>query len=227
MLPEKADWQQIGLEVRRRLQALVIPEACTPESLDVVAEGFLEASVDVVHNSVPRARPSPHAKRWWTTDLTLLRRSLSSARNYVTTLRRRGVDTIEAQRKFQASRKEYLQQIEKQKKRHWRDFLLDPSHIWKANRFARTASQGTCVPKLHLEERTAETDEEKANMLMDTFFPIPDQPELHGGAPHTEKRAGTGKVPQDLPRITEEEIRKPYTGPTRGKRLEQMISRRS
>lgn len=117
------------------------------------------------------------------------------------------MDAEEAQRKSQAIRKEYLQRIEKQKKRHWKDFLQDPSNIWKANRFARTASQGTYVSTLHLGGTTAETDEEKANMLMGTFFSVPPQPEVGRGTPRQKKRKGTGNVPRELPRITEQEIR--------------------
>ena len=207
MLPEKANWSQIGRQIKRRLRTLPLSEPSTLESLDFVAEGFLAVVIDVVHRRVPRARPSPHSKRWWSTNLTLLRRSLSSTRNYVTTLRRRGVDTTEARISFQTIRKEYFREMEKQKKKHWKEFLEDPNNIWKANAFARTASQGTTIPTLHRETLTAESDEEKADMLMATFFPVPPEPMPGRGAAERRRKVGTGKVPEELPRVTEEEIR--------------------
>lgn len=207
MRPEMADWCQRVTNIKQGLRNLALPEVPTPESPDVVTEGFFDAVVDVVHSSVPRARPSPHAKRWWMTDLTLLRSWLCSARNHVNTMRRRGVDPSEAQMTFQATQKEYSLQIDKHKRAPWKDYLQDPSNIWKANAFTRMASQGTAMPTLHQEETATETDEEKANMLMGTFFPIP--PERRAGRRSSENRqkVGRAKVPQELPRITEEEIR--------------------
>jgi hypothetical protein len=206
MLPEKADWRQIGTEIKARLETVHLPEVATPESLDAVVKSFQEVVIDVVHNNVPRARPSPHAKRWWTADLTLLRRSLSSARNHVTTLRRRGVDTSEAHTAFQAARRVYLQQIEKQKKEHWRQFLEDQSNIWKANKFTQVASQARNVPTLVQGNESAETDEDKANMLMASFFPTPPEPCPGGGATRYTSRARLGRVSQEMPRITAQEI---------------------
>ena len=207
LLPDKADWHHIGRETRHKLKAITLPGAITPAGLDAAAESFMEVVVEVVHNRVPRARPSPHAKRWWTADLTLLRSSLSSARNRVTTLRRRGADTSEAQVAFQTIRREYFRLIEKQKKLHWKDFLQDPSNIWKASRFTRMASQTAAIPTLVQGVMIAKTDEDKANMLMDTFYPIP--PESRPGQKSSQRagKVATSKVPKELPPITEEEIR--------------------
>lgn len=142
----------------------------------------MEVVVEVVHKNVPRARPSPHAKRWWTADLSLLRSSLSSTRNHVTTLRRRRADTSEARVAFQSIRREYFRLIEKQKKSHWKDFLQDPSNIWKANRFTRIASQTAAIPTFSQGTVTAETDEAKVDMLMATVYPIPPEPRSGGKA---------------------------------------------
>ena len=207
MLPEKANWREIGKEIKQRLKVLHLPEPATPDNLDNVAETFQRIVVDVVHGNVPRARPSPHAKRWWTAELTLLRKSLSSARNYVTTLRRRGVDARVAHAAYLAARKEYFRQIEKQKKLHWKEFLEDPQNIWKANRFTRVASQNATVPTLVHGGVAAETDEEKANMLMATFFPTPPEPSSGRGTAKKASRTGMRKVPQEVPKITDEEIR--------------------
>ncbi|GIZ36536.1 hypothetical protein CKM354_000000700 [Cercospora kikuchii] len=96
LMPERADWSQIGPEVARRLQLVLLPAAATEETLDDTAERFMHIVKDVIHQYVPRAKPSPHAKRWWSPDLSLLRETLSASRNYVKTLQRRGEDASEA-----------------------------------------------------------------------------------------------------------------------------------
>ncbi|KAI9690188.1 MAG: hypothetical protein M1822_009149 [Bathelium mastoideum] len=97
------------------------------------------------------------------------------------------------------SRKEYFREMEKQKKKHWREFLEDPSNIWKANAFTRIASQGAVIPTLYQEATTAESDEEKADMLMATFFSVPLELVPRSRAAEYRRKTGPGKVPKELP----------------------------
>ncbi|KAG9656470.1 hypothetical protein KCU64_g5853, partial [Aureobasidium melanogenum] len=69
------------------------------------------------------------------------------------------------------------QEIQKQKKAHWKDFLNDPNNIWKANAYTKLANAGTTIPTLATSEGVARKDEEKAKMLMETFFPVPPEPQ--------------------------------------------------
>lgn len=45
--------------------------------IDLISEHILEA----VHELAPTAKPSPYAKRWWSNDLTHLRRVYTYCRN--------------------------------------------------------------------------------------------------------------------------------------------------
>jgi hypothetical protein len=45
--------------------------------IDLIREHILEA----VHELAPTAKPSPYAKRWWSNDLTHLRRVYTYCRN--------------------------------------------------------------------------------------------------------------------------------------------------
>ena len=54
LLPDKADWHQIGRGIRHKLKTMVLPNEATPAGLDAAAESFLDVVVEVVHNSVPR-----------------------------------------------------------------------------------------------------------------------------------------------------------------------------
>jgi len=183
------------------------PKKANEAVLDGVADSFIEAVVAVVHSTVPRARPSPHAKRWWSPELTVLRRSLSSSRNFVVTLRRRGEEISEAMETVRSIRREYFHQTEKQQKQNWKDFLADRSKIWKANAYARTISNSGGVSTLTRDETIAETDEAKADMLMATSFPVPPEPKPNWSAGQSKAPARKAGVPRELPRITAEEIR--------------------
>ena len=129
LLSAKADWPRIGQEIKMKLEDMCLPADPSPACLDETAEAFVRIVVEVVHAKVPRARPSPYAKRCWTPDLSLLRISLSSARNHVTTLRRRGEDTSEAWRVFKTARREYFHQVEYRKREHWKEFPAEPSNL--------------------------------------------------------------------------------------------------
>lgn len=173
LLPEKADWTRTGVEVKQRLRSIRLPQAAAAAILDETAENFLNAIVDVVRARVPRVKPSPYAKRWWSPELALLRKSVSASKNFLTTLRRRGENTTEARRALYSIRREYFYRMEQQKREHWKSFLAGPNNICKAHAHARTANQPNAVPTLVDNGISAETDEDKADMLMTAFFPVP------------------------------------------------------
>ncbi|TKA22756.1 hypothetical protein B0A49_13850, partial [Cryomyces minteri] len=92
-----------------------------------------------------------------------------------------------------------------QKKTHWKEFLDDPTNVWKANQYTKLANSSLSIPTLHRGEIEADSDQDKANMLMEAFFPVP--PEPLGGEkldPRWSKSRGKG-IPDKLPPITEEE----------------------
>jgi hypothetical protein len=79
---------------------------------------FVNGINAVLEDCVPRARESLHAKRWWSKDLTLLRRDYTFKRNRITTLRRQGECTLRAREASYAARRVYLNEIEERKKQH-------------------------------------------------------------------------------------------------------------
>lgn len=125
----------------------------------------------------PRAKSSPFSKQWWTRELSVLRTDLTMYRNRITTLRRRGQDTTNARQEAQVARRIYHNEIDRRKKQHWKDFLNDPGNIWKAARHAKTVNTAVDVRDLTVGARKYCTDEEKADLLMSTFFPKQPEPE--------------------------------------------------
>jgi hypothetical protein len=167
-----------------------------------VAAVFVNGINVILEKHVPRAKESPFAKRWWTNELTLLRQDFTSKRNRVTTLRRRGECTTDARESSHAARRCYLDAIDRQKKQHWTDFLGNPDNLWKAASYAKPASAPMDVPELVANGRTYETDEDKAELLMSTFFPTPPTPE--GREP--DRAVGVNAQTIEWPPLTKEEV---------------------
>ncbi len=77
---------------------------------------LMSAVSEAVHALTPKARPSPYAKRWWTTDLTELRRIYTHWRNRARTERRAGPRIPELEDLTKGAAKQYHDAIRQQKK---------------------------------------------------------------------------------------------------------------
>lgn len=204
LLLAKADWERINRDIQELLPP--VPREClTNTDFDNQVEKFTVTVSTAVNTHTPRAKPSPYVKRWWTDDLTLLRRSYSSIRNSVTTARRRGLNTSEIIPQVLTVRRLFFTEVEKQKKAHWKDFLQDPANIWKANQYTRNTNASFQIPELNEGDRTVQSDEGKAELLLRTFFPPPPQPTSseHKKLPRRIK----DRPPSKLPPFTKEEVR--------------------
>ena len=112
----KADWPAINACLQHIGQQTDTEE--TLAKIDTVAEDLVSAVQQAIQTGTPQARPSPYAKRWWNQDLTILRASMTSIRNAVTTARRRGQDTRNLQEQLQQARQLYFTEMDKQKRKH-------------------------------------------------------------------------------------------------------------
>ena len=76
LLLKNAPWNTIRQRIATGLQGAPLDlgaQAQTDQLMTIVLEA--------IHALTPKAKPSPYAKRWWTTDLTNLRRIYTSQRN--------------------------------------------------------------------------------------------------------------------------------------------------
>ncbi|PWI65215.1 hypothetical protein PCL_07265 [Purpureocillium lilacinum] len=124
--------------------------------------------LDAVYTLTPRAKPSKCAKRWWTSDLTQLRRIHTFWRNRARASKRAGQPCAELETTARDAAKQYHDAIRQQKKTHWNDFLADNDNIWKA------ATDG---------KRAASTKEQAEEMLSTFFPPLPEVIEEEGARP--------------------------------------------
>ena len=137
------------------------------------------AIADMVEELVPKTKPSPYMKRWWSTELT---RSRAAARRIG---RRayawRGDPTDKVHDEYKVARNQYVAAIKKSKQEHWEAFLeeVDMKTIWTAHKYASadTSDGGRArIPTLTAKREdgtrwVADTNEQKSTMLYNTFFP--------------------------------------------------------
>lgn len=132
---DKADWTTLGQTLRKQLAGLPYDNSDsdirTQTELSAAAQGFMDVVNAALESSVPRARPSPCVKRWWTEELSRLRKVMPQLRNRVTMARRRGQDYTYMNDRMVDARRTYFDAKDRTKKGHWQEFLNNPEYIGK------------------------------------------------------------------------------------------------
>lgn len=174
------NWEKTAKDMNQVLDRELPPtvDNPTPNELDKYTAKITEFVSRHVLANTPRSKPSPHAKRWWSLDLTDLRNKYTRARNSATSLRRAGARNRDIEEEAKEAKKTFFDTCRRQRRTVWREFLDTPSNIWKASRYlhpAATSSFGR-VPALkkHTQEANqpeeATTSEEIADVLINQFF---------------------------------------------------------
>ena len=197
LLFKNAPWTEIRDRIASTLRFTPVGGR-VQEQTDRLMSTVLEA----VHKLTPKAKPSPYAKKWWTTELTQLRRVHTHWRNQARTQRRAGRVILELERQAKDAAKEYHDAIRRQKKAHWEDFLSDDANIWRAAKYLNPAGSTTFdkIPPLARSDGTITNNTtEQATELLTTFFPpLPAVIEDEGPRPQ--------RAPVPMPRLTLEEV---------------------
>lgn len=197
LLFKNAPWTDIRTRITTNLRD-------TPQggSVQQQTDRLMAAVLEAVHALTPKAKPSPYAKRWWTADLTQLRKIYTYWRNQARQMRRIGQIQADLERRAREASKEYHDAIRKQKQTHWNDFLADKANIWQAARYLKEGGGlgGDRIPPLKKTDgSTTREKEEQAQELLDTFFPpLPPNIEEEGERPR--------RTPVFMPDLTMEEI---------------------
>lgn len=194
---KNAPWAEIRTRVAANLEH-------TPQggSVQQQTDRLMTAVTEAVFGLTPKAKPSPYAKRWWTTDLTRLRQAYTFWRNQARARRRMRQTSPELEQRARNAAKEYHDAIRRQKSSHWNDFLADDANIWQATKYLQTGSgtMGDKVPPLtRADGSVTEGKEEQAQTLLATFFPpLPERIEDEGQRPQ--------RAPVQMPDLTMEEV---------------------
>ena len=175
----EVDWDKFRKTLDGHLEAIKREAAITNQrQLDTRCANLTKAIQATIRDQVPTTEVTPRSKRWWTKELTQLRRKANKLGRQSYELRRDPEHRVHADHK-EAS-KLYVRTILYNKKHHWRDWLerAEDPDIWTANRcVSAAASDGgkARIPLLKFkvgeEERVARTNEEKGIALAKGFFP--------------------------------------------------------
>jgi endonuclease/exonuclease/phosphatase family metal-dependent hydrolase len=124
LLFKNTPWTEISDRVANELQG-----SPRPQDTQAQTDRLLNIVATAVKALTPTARPSPYAKRWWTQDLTRLRREYTNLHNRARAQRRGGRlnEALEAEAREAA--REYHRTLRRQKKGHWEEFLAEESNI--------------------------------------------------------------------------------------------------
>jgi hypothetical protein len=169
LLFKNAPWNAIKERVKDQLALLPWDGGVQTQT-----DRLMEAVLGAIHALVPRAKPSPYAKRWWTTDLTRLRKTYTYWRNLARAQRRAGHRQENLESRAKVASKEYHDSIRRQKKAHWDDFLADGANIWQAAKYLKPGGDmvGDKIPRLKRADGTTTQDKaEQAEELLTAFFP--------------------------------------------------------
>jgi len=197
LLFKNAPWSDIKTRITAALRFVPFGG-----SVQQQADGLMTAVLEAVHALTPKAKPSPYAKRWWTTDLTHLRRVYTYWRNQARTQRRMGHMFPDLEQQANEAAKEYHDAVRRQKKAHWEEFLADDTNIWQAAKYLdpRGSSAFDKTPPLTRRDGSTTKDKmEQAEELLSVFFPpLPARIEDEGPRPQRTAVA--------MPPLTMEEV---------------------
>ena len=165
----KTNWQELD---RKLVEYLPNPsslkqEEITAHDVDRFADELTTAISKAVKETTPRKRPCPHSKRWWTAELTALRREANRLRN---TYRRTKLNIDKVAWRKKANH--YMRKIAQAKKDKWREFVKGASQqsIWQVKRYVTNIPVPSFVPTL---DGHAASHGQKVELLQKGFFPQP------------------------------------------------------
>ncbi|KAK4065821.1 hypothetical protein Purlil1_14014 [Purpureocillium lilacinum] len=197
LLFKNAPWNRI----RTRVEEVLAPLPWTSD-VQTQTDQLMNAVTGAVHDMTPQAKPSQYAKRWWTGDLTRLRRTYAFWRNQARARRRAASACPDLERRAKEAAKQYHDAIRNQRKSHWDEFLAEDTNIWKAAKYLEPGkgAMSDKVPPLRRVDSTTTTNRAKqSEHLLETFFPpLPAEISDKGERPRREALA--------MPPLTMEEI---------------------
>ena len=110
---DKTDWDLLKSILQQALPSQTLLDLHpTPDQLDKYADTITQAILYAIGKTTPRRKPTPHSKRWWTQELTDMRKTVNNKRNAY----RRSNNEVD-RREWKAYRQIYKEEIARAKER--------------------------------------------------------------------------------------------------------------
>ena len=164
-----APWDKI----RAMVQELLPITPHDPTSVESCAARIINAVNFAIQKYCPVSKPSPYSKKWWTADLTIMRRAYVFKRNGARSTRRAGIRDHTLEQEVAAAGRAFYAAARRQKRAHWNDFLADTVNIWKAAKYLQpeVSSGFGKIPALQTSDGITTEDNKIAVQLIKDFFP--------------------------------------------------------
>ncbi|KFZ18004.1 hypothetical protein V501_01420, partial [Pseudogymnoascus sp. VKM F-4519 (FW-2642)] len=191
-----ANWDAIREMVQEALRTP--PNIESTDELEQAASQLETAVQQALEKNIPIPRAFPYPKRWWTRELTDLRKEYNFQRNQRTQAVRRGDFNKGIQRAALQANRNYLSAIANQKKTHWKEFLDDQQNVWKALRALEGQDKSWTIPPLKTASGlTDEADEKAREDLRDPVGGLIREEEVKRAIFSSNSRRAAG--PDDIP----------------------------
>jgi len=177
------DWDKFNSTLKDTLTRVAGPPRIleTAEEFQQAARKLDSVLRQTVESTVPKTKPHPHTKRWWTKDLTKMSNELKGLRKQAYVLR--ALPDHETHTRLREKENAMSKEIQRTKEDHWKEWLNDMTgtDIWIAHKYiSNPGGDGgkTRIPtlcKTGPDGRTirATTNEEKSEILAQALFPPP------------------------------------------------------
>jgi ribonuclease HI len=221
----EVDWDKFREDLKTQLSEAPPPEPITShQSLYEECDKLTKALQETISNTVPTTEIGPHSRRWWTKELSQLRKAANKAGRKAS--KAKGNPRDPAHKEFEEARKKYVKEIDYCKKHHWRDWLekAEEPDIWTANKYISAATADGTLSRIPTLVKTSEgntitaaTNEEKSKMLAKTFFPT--QPLRQHPPPEVQEDPNDTEQVCEMDPVTKDQIRrhiarlKPFKAP--------------
>lgn len=176
---DRADWVKIGKRVQKEMT--MVPPIETREHLDNAVERLVAATMTAVDECTPDTKPSPYSKRWFTPELKVQQKEVNKLRrqwqNSCATAGPYHPRTQAAFSEMRIKRRAWTRMIETVKAAHWKDFLdqANSRTVWRTKPYLERRDDYANIPALKSGDREVTDNEDKARVLMESFFP-PNEP---------------------------------------------------
>jgi hypothetical protein len=191
----EANWEKFRATLSGRLRSLQPPGPIdSQEELDNECGNLTSAIQETIAWEVPITEITPKSKRWWTKELSQLRKRANKIGRKAYKVRQDPEHPIH--KEHTEASNTYAKSIKYNKQQFWRDWLerADEPDLWTAQRMVSgPASDGgkARIPplkhKVDGSEVTAKTNTDKSKALAKGFFPPKPPPGVKEAAPRAPK----------------------------------------